>query len=528
VFLDRVPTRIFCVFSQQYKALLEKANYLMAKFTKSPKATARLLELQREAGVLVPRRAHVAGGVRWWRWEDLLEAMAVLSQFVNDALSDDSDVLLPDSDVWTYSDKRLASQLLPQLQTVHELCRPLEAEKSPTINLVLPAIAKLHKDLSDSKDRKESKDTPFAKRFLSHLDANAEVRSVSATAHAYSLCYYQIDPLLVAKTILDPRFRSGTLSSIPAGMVGSAKGVLRDRLAKYEIQEEKAAAKLQPPAATPSGGAGSGSSSSSGSGSSSASTATSLFCDLVDKPKAAVIAGSADLELALYFSMEFDASTIPDPLAWWAQQTTLPKMQRLVRELWAEQASSASVERLFSACGNIETDKRTRTETATLERLAVCHGNPDVLDLVLALPKWEAVCRQRAAGAAVAVAPDAPSLLMAPSEDHLAELKAEFAKLDPRAEFKVIRGHAASAVQAARAALATAGPPAGPLAADVAIAMEDSSSDDEEEPQPKRPKTGVGGLKGFFQPVAKGKGKEAKPEDASAAAGAGSGSGSRG
>jgi hypothetical protein len=162
-------------FVQEYQKLLEKAQRLMSIFTRSPKATAELVQAQEDAGVLIPLKAKVAGGVRWWRFEYLLERMIDLKEFVNGVIVDNADTILADSETWSPVDNKQGQKLLSQLKVVRSESAVLEADKHPTMNLVLPAIAKMQQQLGDSK---EMKSTSFGKRFLHHLESNVQVRCV--------------------------------------------------------------------------------------------------------------------------------------------------------------------------------------------------------------------------------------------------------------------------------------------------------------------------------------------------------------
>ncbi len=140
--------------------------------------------------------------------------------------------------------------------------------------------------------------------------------------------------------------------------------------------------------------------------------------------------------------MVFEAREIKDVVAWWKEQVHFPLCQRLVKDVWCEQASSASVERTL---GNTSTDKRTRLTPANAERLAVCSGNADLVNTATGFVKWQEAGKRRASQKAVAVAPEEPAgKLLLPPGDELKQLQEEFEAMNA-GNFKVIKGKAGRA-----------------------------------------------------------------------------------
>eukprot|EP00873_Tetraselmis_striata_P013611 jgi/Tetstr1/433875/TSEL_023055.t1 len=73
-----------------------------------------------------------------------------------------------------------------------------------------------------------------------------------------------------------------------------------------------------------------------------------------------------------------DDGTDFDLLAWWkARQTIFPHMSKMARQFHAFPATSAGVERLFSAAGRMHNDFKKSTSETTLEHALIVYKNLD-------------------------------------------------------------------------------------------------------------------------------------------------------
>jgi hypothetical protein len=81
-------------------------------------------------------------------------------------------------------------------------------------------------------------------------------------------------------------------------------------------------------------------------------------------------------EWARYMAMPTPTNTNDCVLAWWAeQQKHLPNVARMARQFLASQASSASVERLFSKAGLVHTDLRKRLSEEQMAHILMASIN---------------------------------------------------------------------------------------------------------------------------------------------------------
>ena len=83
------------------------------------------------------------------------------------------------------------------------------------------------------------------------------------------------------------------------------------------------------------------------------------------------------LEVDKYLALpQVDASSNFDLLEWWRMhQTMFPNLAKMARQYLALPATSASVERLFSAGGEMHSDKRKMTKEESLQQLLFVHKN---------------------------------------------------------------------------------------------------------------------------------------------------------
>ena len=82
-----------------------------------------------------------------------------------------------------------------------------------------------------------------------------------------------------------------------------------------------------------------------------------------DKPKAPELD-----ELELYLADPEEPDINMDVLAWWkAKESKWPKLPKMVKQYFASPASSAGVERVFSAAGKMHGDLQKSAKDTTLE-----------------------------------------------------------------------------------------------------------------------------------------------------------------
>jgi hypothetical protein len=70
-----------------------------------------------------------------------------------------------------------------------------------------------------------------------------------------------------------------------------------------------------------------------------------------------------------------------DLLAWWLdKREQWPELWHWMMMRLARLCTSAKTERHFNLCGNAETMRRTSLSEDSVEALAICAGNPDLLN----------------------------------------------------------------------------------------------------------------------------------------------------
>ena len=83
-------------------------------------------------------------------------------------------------------------------------------------------------------------------------------------------------------------------------------------------------------------------------------------------------------ELEAYLSAPVENDMEVDVLEWWkAKQNTRPNLAKMVKQYLAQQASSAGVERVFSAAGKMHDDLRKSAKDNTLEHSLFAAFNTD-------------------------------------------------------------------------------------------------------------------------------------------------------
>ena len=85
-----------------------------------------------------------------------------------------------------------------------------------------------------------------------------------------------------------------------------------------------------------------------------------------------------DHELEQYLADPEEPDTEVDVLAWWkAKETKWPALAKMVKQYFAAPASSAGVERIFSAAGKMHSDLQKSAKDTTLEHSLFAAFNTD-------------------------------------------------------------------------------------------------------------------------------------------------------
>ena len=83
-------------------------------------------------------------------------------------------------------------------------------------------------------------------------------------------------------------------------------------------------------------------------------------------------------ELEQYLADPEEPDIEVNVLAWWkAKETKWPALAKMVKQYFAAPASSAGVERVFSAAGNMHSDLRKAAKDTTLEHSLFAAFNTD-------------------------------------------------------------------------------------------------------------------------------------------------------
>lgn len=172
---------------------------------------------------------------------------------------------------------------------------------------------------------------------------------------------------LAVATFLDPRFKDRFFTEAIAATTSITETLLRDGAPAPELDGEAECTVVEPPAKT-------------SRAESSTSQLSSLWQGLSNLAEAPAPPSGIAAEMALYRTEPIEAMET-DILKWWAtQQRKFPLLSKAAKRYLSAPASSVDSERVFSASGNIYSDRRTRLTPGNLEYLVFLRVNLKIRD----------------------------------------------------------------------------------------------------------------------------------------------------
>lgn len=96
------------------------------------------------------------------------------------------------------------------------------------------------------------------------------------------------------------------------------------------------------------------------------------------------VLASVNEEIRIYMDMKTEPVAV-NVLKWWADNSAqLPTLSKAARFAFSIPASSAAPEREFSTANFVVDDRRSLLSPSNVEDTLICHGNDDLLKIVMA------------------------------------------------------------------------------------------------------------------------------------------------
>jgi hypothetical protein len=314
-------------------------------------------------------------------------------------------------------DKRLSAtawaqlaELVAGLKPYREVTDALQAEKYPTLNLLLPSWFLLIEDAEDyaktrcvrgkladelikEMDRRSAKISSRATLMACLLDPRLrQLRFLDSDEDADQQKQHAIDALREEFAAEQARMavekvgeEKGEQARIALEKVGEEKGVER-KYPEHELDEkhvggdetkaEREVTKHKDSEKEKRDSAGKNKRKADDGGSGSGSALHKRFCEralkkYADRPGAEIIRD----EVAQYLAQPA-VGVAKDPLEWWRMHKSLfPVLARLARKFLCIPATSAPVERVWSTAGNVVTRRRARLSDDLVDSIVFCHEN---------------------------------------------------------------------------------------------------------------------------------------------------------
>lgn len=383
--------------------LLRKCRCIVAHFNRSPSALDALVSIQRVmrwGSILRPiRDVETRWNSTYLMLERLLELREALQRFAIDTeeLEGDHWEGPKDQRFWKVLEEMVAT-LRPFLNATNKFQG--DADVHVSISNVYPQILQLMAklagqeplQLSGERQRAIANLQPGTQRLRQELLMSLEDRWGQGSTGAAAL------PLYKAAAGLDPRYKSHRLLHGPPGATDNLKAIVRDEVLRcvphvlkaFGDQAELAAAARSVGVSSTQGGDGGGRSTDEG----AADPDDEFFepqperqhdhgAASIQDMGAAVAEGLVEAEFeqfwrAVYGDKEFFMSRNESPVEWWAVQARAGHFKHLAicaLSILSIPATSACVERLFSAAGQHVTELRTSLDPERLRQMLFISEN---------------------------------------------------------------------------------------------------------------------------------------------------------
>ena len=326
--------------------MLARVRRIIGHFHRSEKAMRNLREKQKQLGA--PMHKLINDCVtRWGSTYSMLQRFIEQQQPICAVFLEDRDTrqfMLSDAEI------SAAEELVAILEVFHKATEIVSGEKYATIGIVQPLLQKLlYHTLADN-----STDKPLAKRIKAAI--KEDLKSRYQDEH--------ITSVLNIALYLDPRFKE--MQPLNGYDIDHVKENITTELSKL-IENQHAALEesshdSQPTQSPPT----------------KKSKLSSFFEDVVGKSNDFSQLSSTDIardEIRKYDAEEA-IGLDQEPLQWWqTRESRLKYLSQLVKKTFCITASSVPSERLFSAAGNLISEKRASLSPENVDILLFLHEN---------------------------------------------------------------------------------------------------------------------------------------------------------
>jgi hypothetical protein len=344
-------------------------KFLVKRFKKSTTCAQYLKDNQREQGEKAYRLI-MEVDTRWNSTYDMMERLVKLEFSVR--------MVISNPDVVSYSDARqleltnenwsLIKQLLPLLKEAFLVTKMIQSQNYPSIALIYPSLYILYTAF-DADESTNPTCVAFKERIKRKLN------------DAYYQTGYHTSIAMLASAI-DPRFKHLTFLEPPSLRTDTYRA-LKEKIVGWTIDRLQ---QQQPAAAPSTSTAGNATDDEPSTSASTASMNRNVF-SMFDVLQTANVNTMDDYDKVTsevnaqfgHFLNEAQAKSDINPLEWWKPKLAkFPALEIAVRRLFCIPSTSAPVERVFSAAGNIVNKKRSSLLPENVDMLVFMYKNKDL------------------------------------------------------------------------------------------------------------------------------------------------------